>query len=143
MPRDLVVVVPGVMGSSLADERGREVWGLSGGSVLCALRTLGGLVRDLTLPAGFGEGPAPDRVRPTGLIPAFHVIPGVWTPVEGYARLERFLLEPRFGLSLDQPDSVAAQPGNLVLFAYDWYAFSPCAGLGECWEGVAAGVGGE
>jgi hypothetical protein len=80
---DLVVVVPGVMGSSLVDSRGREVWGLSGGTVVRALASLGGSLRGLTLPLGFAEGPALDGVLPTGLMPAFHVIPGVWTPVEG------------------------------------------------------------
>lgn len=108
------------MGSSLADAAGREVWGLSAGGVLRALKTLGGSLRSLTLPSGLGDGPAPDGAIATGLIPGFHVIPGVWSPVEGYAALERFLGHSRFGLVLDRPDAVGAPPGNLVLFAYDW-----------------------
>lgn len=115
----MVVVVPGVMGSSLADARG-EVWGLSAGTALRALRSLGGSLRDLTLPPGFAEGAAPDGVVPTGLIDGFHVIPGVWTPVEGYGELVRFLSLPRFGLTPERPHVADAPPGNLVLFAYDW-----------------------
>jgi pimeloyl-ACP methyl ester carboxylesterase len=114
--RDLVVVVPGIMGSSLADRNGREVWGLSVGTVLKALMRLGPSLDRLTLPAEFADDPAPDGVVPTGLIGAFHVIPGLWTPVQGYDTLVRFLLKPRFDLMLDRPDA----PGNLLLFAYDW-----------------------
>jgi hypothetical protein len=113
---DLVVVVPGIMGSSLADEGGREIWGLGTGTILRALSRLGASLDKLTLPAGLADGPAPDGVVPTGLIGSLHVIPGLWTPVQGYAALVRFLSKPRFGLTIDQP----AVPGNLVLFAYDW-----------------------
>jgi pimeloyl-ACP methyl ester carboxylesterase len=118
--RDLVVVVPGIMGSSLADEEGREVWGLSAGTILKALTRLGTSLGKLTLPSGLADGPAPDGVVPTGLIGALHVIPGLWIPVQGYEALVRFLLQPRFGLSLDHPEVVDAPPGNLLLFAYDW-----------------------
>ncbi len=117
VPQDLVVVVPGITGSSLADARGREVWGLGAGSLIRALATLGGSLRDLTLPADFGEGAAPDGVGATGLIMGLHGIPGVWTPGAGYRALMGFLGQRRFGLSLDRPDG---PPGNLVPFAYDW-----------------------
>lgn len=83
MVKDLIVVVPGIMGSSLSDADGREVWGLGGGTVLRALGTLAGSLRELTLPPGYEEQPAADGVKPTGLMPAFHVIPGLWTPIEG------------------------------------------------------------
>lgn len=117
---DLVVVVPGVMGSSLADARGKEIWGLSPGTALRALSTLGRSLQDLTLPQDFAEGDAPDGVVPTKLLIGFHVIPGLWTPVEGYGGLVRFLSQNRFGLILEHPDVAEAPPGNLVLFAYDW-----------------------
>jgi len=53
-------------------------------------------------------------------MPALHVIPGIWTPVEGYAGLVRFLRKPRFELVEDRPNAPDTPPGNLVLFAYDW-----------------------
>ena len=117
---DLVVVVPGVMGSGLADRDGHEVWGLSGGSALRALRSFGRSVRTLELPADLGDGPAPDGVTATGLLPTFHVIPGVWTPVQGYSELLRFLAAKRFGLSRASDGAAGAPAGNLVVFAYDW-----------------------
>jgi pimeloyl-ACP methyl ester carboxylesterase len=107
---DLVVVVPGIMGSTLADARGRELWSVGAGGLSRALATLGGSIRALELPSGIGDGPAPDGVVATGLIDGLHVIPGVWSPIDGYRDLVRFLREPRFGLGQE----------NLVLFAYDW-----------------------
>lgn len=120
MSRDLVVVIPGIMGSSLADKDGKEVWGLSTGTILKALVRLGGSLDKLTLPPDLADGPAPDGVVPTGLIGALHVIPGLWTPVQGYDALVKFLLLPRFGLTLDRSDVADGPPGNLLLFAYDW-----------------------
>lgn len=116
MSRDLVVVIPGIMGSSLADKDGKEVWGLRAGTILKALVKLGSSLDKLTLPPDLADGPAPDGVLPTGVIGALHVIPGLWTPVQGYEGLVKFLLQPRFGLTLDCSDT----PGNLLLFAYDW-----------------------
>jgi len=120
MRDDLVVVVPGVMGSGLADRDGHEVWGLSAGSALGALRTLGGSVRALELPQGVGDGPAPDGVVATGLMASLHVIPGVWTPVQGYSELLGFLGAKRFGLTVDRSHAGGGPPGNLLVFAYDW-----------------------
>jgi hypothetical protein len=119
-PQDVVVVIPGIMGSRLRTADDREVWGPGAGSVLRALRTLGGSLRDLQLPDDVGDGPAPDGVRAHGLMPSLHAIPGIWTPVKGYSELEGFLRQKRFGLIEDRPDDPGASPGNLVLFAYDW-----------------------
>lgn len=120
MTTDLVVLVPGVMGSSLANADGKEVWGVGARGISDALRTLGGSIRDLTLPIDQGDGPAPDGVTPTGLIAGLHMIPGIWSPIDGYGRLQGFLQRPRFGLRLDRPEIPEAPPGNLVLFSYDW-----------------------
>lgn len=53
-------------------------------------------------------------------MPSLHAIPGLWTPIEGYARLERFLRKRRFGLVEDRPEHPDAPPGNLIPFPYDW-----------------------
>lgn len=121
MVEDLVVVVPGITGSTLHDADGREVWGLSAGSLARALVTFGRSITRLTLPPGHGDEPAPDGVTAGELMRGFHAIPGVWTPLHGYDTLIDFLRAPRFGL-LDAPAKTDgdAPAGNLVQFAYDW-----------------------
>ena len=120
MSTDLVVVVPGITGSALADADGREFWGVSPGGLTRAIRTLGGSIKQYTLAPDQGDAPAPDGVRATGLIGAMHVIPGLWTPVLGYQPLLDFLREPRFGLTPARLHGTDASPGNLLLFPYDW-----------------------
>jgi pimeloyl-ACP methyl ester carboxylesterase len=120
--RDVVVVLPGIMGSSL--RRGdRDVWSLSPGSLARALVTLGRDVRALALPAGIGDAEPddpPDRaVVPTGLIGGLHVIPGVWSPIDGYGTLLGQLRDERFHLveaDPHDPDRLT----NLVPYPYDW-----------------------
>jgi pimeloyl-ACP methyl ester carboxylesterase len=117
MTTDLVVVLPGIMGSTLAEKNGRLVWAPSAGSVIRAVRTIGDSIRDLTLPGGIGDEHPGDGVRPVALMPDLHVLPGVWTPIQGYTVLVKRLT----GLGY-QPvsDDVAAPPGNLLVVPYDW-----------------------
>jgi pimeloyl-ACP methyl ester carboxylesterase len=117
--RDVVVVVPGIMGSELVDASGTAVWSLERRSLVKALRTLGRSLEALELPAGIGDGPAPDGVRPGSLLGGLHVIPGVWSPIAGYGGLLRFLRSPRFFLVDADPGNPGVMP-NLVTFPYDW-----------------------
>src|SRR5690242_3278724 len=82
-PDDLVVVLPGILGSTL-HRNGRLVWAPSRGSVLRAIGTFGASVKNLELPAGIDDEHPRDGVEPTGLMPDLHVLPGIWTPVKGY-----------------------------------------------------------
>ncbi|MDN0194696.1 hypothetical protein [Streptomyces sp. S.PNR 29] len=107
---DLVVVVPGIMGSRLADAHGREVWGPSGGALLRGIRTFGGSVKALTLPAGLLDGHPGDGVRPVGVMRDVHGLPGLSPIVEGYTDLLDWL-ERHFTLRAS---------ANLIAFAYDW-----------------------
>lgn len=50
-PTDLVVVLPGITGSTLYRD-GKAIWKPSAGAILHALVTLGGSLRSLTLPEG-------------------------------------------------------------------------------------------
>lgn len=115
---DVVVVLPGIMGSTLAKD-GRLVWAPSAGAVLHAIRTFGRSVQAFALPAGIGDEHPADGVEPVALMPDLHVLPGVWTANIGYGKLCAFLRSPRFGL-------VAAgtvppqQPVNLLPVPYDW-----------------------
>jgi hypothetical protein len=119
MVRDVVVVIPGIMGSELADADGRPVWSVSVGALVHAISTLGRSVRSLALPDGIGDESPQDGIRAVGLVPGLHVIPGLWSPIAGYAEILRFLRSPRFRLvEADKHD-----PGripNLLTFPYDW-----------------------
>ena len=81
-PTDLVVVLPGILGSTLRQD-GRLVWAPSAGSALRAIATFGASVRRLELPAGIGDDHPCDGVEPAGLMPDLHVLPGIWTAGQG------------------------------------------------------------
>ncbi|MEU1325180.1 lipase/acyltransferase domain-containing protein [Streptomyces microflavus] len=116
---DMVVVVPGILGSRLADADGNEVWGLSGRALLRGIHTFGRSVKGLVLPPGLGDEHPGDGVRPLGPMRDLHGLLGVGTLVDGY---DGFLgwLEDNFTLrrrgEKDEPDA----PANLIDFAYDW-----------------------
>jgi hypothetical protein len=106
---DVMVLVPGITGSVLQKD-GRDVWAISGGAVVQALRSLGRNVQDLTLPPGappvadLGDGVTAPR-----LIPDVHLIPGLWK-IDGYSRLVA-AVERRFDVRVGE---------NLFTFPYDW-----------------------
>ena len=113
-PTDLVVVLPGILGSTLHQD-GRLVWAPSAGSALRAIATFGASVRRLELPAGIGDNHPHDGVEPAGLMPDLHVLPGIWTAVKGYDRLLARLRT----LGYREPGP-GAPVGNLIPVAYDW-----------------------
>ena len=88
---DLVVVLPGILGSTLLDAAGREIWAPSAGAVLRAVSSFGHNLRPL--PDDLGDDHPGDGVTFGRLMPDLHALPGIWTPVKGYtpllARLER------------------------------------------------------
>jgi pimeloyl-ACP methyl ester carboxylesterase len=117
--RDVVVVIPGIMGSALVhDERG-PVWSLGTGSLINAIRTLGGSLQALTLPKDLGDEHPEDGVCAVDLLPSLHVIPGLWSPITGYDGLLSFLRSARFHLVEADPRDPDRMP-NLVTFPYDW-----------------------
>ena len=113
-PTDLVVVLPGILGSTLRQD-GHPVWAPSAGSALRAITTFGGSLRRLELPAGIGDQHPCDGVEPTGLMPDMHVLPGIWTPVKGYD----VLIGRLRSLGYREPVP-GGPPGNLLPVPYDW-----------------------
>jgi hypothetical protein len=119
---DLLVVVPGITGSVLANGGG-EVWALSGRAIMRGVLTLGRSVDRLTLPEGFGatlpenegEGVPNDGVEATRLMPDLHVLPGMWSPIKGYSGLI-----DEFRRQFSVTEDFADRPGNLIGFPYDW-----------------------
>ena len=104
---DVVILVPGILGSVLERE-GKEIWGLSPGGVLRALRTLGGSIRDLAL-VGDPQGDPGDGVVATKLMPDVHIIPGLWA-IDGYSAIAAMITS-----------TFDVVPGKTFIeFPYDW-----------------------
>ena len=111
-PTDLVVVLPGILGSTLRRD-GRLVWAPSAGSALRAIATFGASLRRLELPAGIGDEHPCDGVEPAGLMPDLHVLPGIWTPVKGYDVLLARLRSPRLPRTRPRRPGREPAPGRL------------------------------
>jgi pimeloyl-ACP methyl ester carboxylesterase len=110
--KDLLVVLPGIMGSTLT-RNDKEIFGFSS-SIIRNLLSLGRNVEQLELPSGIGHDDPKDGVVASRLLPTPNVFPRFWK-VDGYGTLIDFL-ERRFTLTRPTRD----QPGNFIEFPYDW-----------------------
>jgi hypothetical protein len=115
--RDLIVVLPGITGSTLADKNGRMVWAPTPGAIVGAIRSFGQSVKTLALPSALGDEHPGDGVTPISLMPDLHVLPGIWSAHIGYGLLLDTL---RRRLRLNPYDANAETPGNLLPVPYDW-----------------------
>ena len=115
--RDVVVVVPGIMGSELIDANDKPLWSVTPGSLVSAIRALA--ASKLTLPSDIGDNAAPGGIRAKRLLRSLHVIPGLWSPITGYDGMLQFLRSPRFYLIEAEHSADETMP-NLIPFAYDW-----------------------
>src|ERR1019366_10450222 len=113
--RDLVVVLPGITGSTLVKD-GMPVWAPSAGSVLRAITTFGKCIGELALPKDIGDQRPNDKVEAHALMPDLHVLPGIWTANIGYGKLLDWL-QTRFHL-IGPAD--ASRIPNLLPVPYDW-----------------------
>lgn len=103
--RDLVVLLPGITGSVLADKKGREVWSPSLGTVWRAITSLGKSIERLEL----GGDEVDDGVTATRLVPDVTLVPG-FVKIDGYTRISEELCK-RLGLT---------EGRNFRHFPYDW-----------------------
>src|SRR6266853_476835 len=108
--RDIVVVLPGILGSVLQKD-GKDVWALSGQSISTFLRTFGGSLRGLRITPNddakadeLGDG-----IVATKLMPDAHIVPGLWK-VDGYGAMTHFL----------QSEFELKEGENFFAFPYDW-----------------------
>lgn len=104
---DLLVVIPGIMGSELYDREGRAIWAPTGG--WGRFKLLWESLANYKLPLGVGDDTPVDGVWARALIPDLHVIPGLWTANFGYSALIKFLAK-----------TFVLDDSNYLEYAYDW-----------------------
>jgi len=108
--RDIIVVLPGIMGSVLRKD-GTDVWAPSSGAVWNFLKTRSRSVRQLAF-SGHDDGTLDDLgdgVVASRLMPDVHLIPGLFT-IDGYDGIRNSLLAT-FDVTEGQ---------NYFEFPYDW-----------------------
>lgn len=115
--KDIVVVIPGILGSALAKD-GREVWSVAGGAAIRALFSLGASIKDLEL---VDDAPDTDDlgdgITATRLLPDVHLVPGLWK-IDGYGAITKAVRE-----------TYDVRPGeNFFEFPYDWRRDNRVAG---------------
>jgi hypothetical protein len=109
---DLVIVVPGILGSRLArlddnDER-HEVWGTGAATLLRNVVTFGRRIKGLAIDPHVDPDAPGDRIVATGLITDFQLIPG-FLGIDGYD-----------GLIVRLRRDNRLRDDQVVGFAYDW-----------------------
>jgi pimeloyl-ACP methyl ester carboxylesterase len=111
---DMIVVIPGIMGSQLVDRHGKELWGASLGSAINTILHLGKQYQAIRLPDGIGDSHPNDGVTAPALLPVARSL-GKLFGADGYETLIQYL-QQRLGVRLTTPQ----QAGNLLSFPYDW-----------------------
>jgi pimeloyl-ACP methyl ester carboxylesterase len=113
----MIVVLPGITGSVLVDERGRDIWAPSGGALWSYVSSLGDSMDKLRVASHAIGGDAPTGgLRATRLAPDFHGVFGLGK-IDGYTRLTSMLKES-FELTPAVDGNPA--PANFIEFPYDW-----------------------
>lgn len=103
--RDVIVLLPGIMGSAL-EKDGRSIWDFTAGAISSALFSLGGSIDELALSSEISTG---DGVTATRLLPDAHLLPFFWK-IDGYAELSLFIQR-----------RLRVTPGeDFFEFPYDW-----------------------
>lgn len=113
MPRtrvaDVIVLLPGITGSVLQKD-GKDVWAVSGGAFVQAIKSLGTSIGKLEL---HGDDPNTDDlgdgITASRTIPDTHLVPGLWK-IDGYGKVAA-TIKKEFDVT----------PGdNFFEFPYDW-----------------------
>jgi pimeloyl-ACP methyl ester carboxylesterase len=107
--KDVVVLIPGILGSVLQRD-GKDVWAPSPGAAMNALWSLGRNVKDLQLGRDpWEQDDLGDGVVATRLMPDVHIIPGLWG-IDGYTSVSKMIT-----------DTFDVVPGTTYIeFPYDW-----------------------
>ena len=108
--KDVVVLIPGIGGSSLSHQ-GKPIWDFAAGAFLRGVFSLGRSIDRLRLD---GDDPDADDlgdgVVATRLLPDLHIVPGLEWKIDGYSHIARRLTE-----------QLGCVPGdNYFELPYDW-----------------------
>ena len=102
---DLVILLPGITGSVLANAKGKEVWSPSAGAVWRAISSFGNSIEDLEL----ASDEVDDGVTAPRLVPDVTIVPGL-VKIDGYTRIKNYLIQ-QLGL---------VDGRSFHAFPYDW-----------------------
>ncbi len=102
---DLVILLPGITGSVLANAAGKEVWSPSLGVAWRAITSFGQSIKDLELAGDDVD----DGVTAPRLVPDVTIVPGL-VKIDGYSRVQDYLIR--------QLELTEGQ--NFHAFPYDW-----------------------
>jgi hypothetical protein len=103
--KDVVVLLPGILGSAL-EKNGKSLWDVSAGAIGRALFSLGGSIDQLALSSEASTG---DGMTATHLLSDAHIVPFLWK-IDGYSGLSQYV-QAKLGLT----------PGeDFFEFPYDW-----------------------
>lgn len=109
--RDLVIVLPGIIGSVL-EKDGKDLWALSGSALWNTIISMGRWLQNLEL----DDPEADDGVTATRLLDDVTVLPGL-VKVDGYGGITR-MIQKEFEVVPGSARSEAA--ANYFEFPYDW-----------------------
>jgi pimeloyl-ACP methyl ester carboxylesterase len=117
--RDMVVILPGILGSVLQKD-GKDLWAVSGQAISQVLMRSEDTFKNLKLTQDdpYAESLG-DGIRATVLIQDTHLIPGLWK-IDGYTQTSR-LITDHFNVI---PGNIYTDPAdkaaNFYSFPYDW-----------------------
>ncbi|MDR4501163.1 MAG: hypothetical protein MRJ96_06905 [Nitrospirales bacterium] len=115
--RDLVVILPGIMGSVL-EKDDRDLWEISGQSIWDAVTSWGSSLHGLALQQDDWEvDDLGDGIKATRVMENFHLVPGLIKVVDGYTHL-RQLFRESFEVTPGTLDG--KKEANYFEFPYDW-----------------------
>jgi len=124
--RDLIVLIPGIMGSVLQKD-GKDLFALSWSAGWSALISGGSSLQQMVLSGDDSCGKdLGDGITATRLMSDAHLIPGFFK-IDGYGRISEFIKNNFDVIQGDVQDQT--KPANYFEFPYDWRRDNKCAAL--------------
>ena len=115
--RDMIILLPGITGSVLVDDKGNEIWNVSGNAAWSYLSSLGKSLEKLVVASHPVSSDAPaGGVHATGLVQGIHGVFGLGR-IDGY-RAVASMIRDNFDVTPASEDP--SVPANYFEFAYDW-----------------------